>query len=586
MSKYTTILEAWRLQADIERRAEADGIAVHFNDKNTAPHATRNAVYLPRPSFPLQQEELESLKAASIHESLHIVRSEIFDVLEEYGADGNATPITQLINCVEDHVMERQQSIVYRGDAYDLGVAADTHCERFIGINEENKGREPTKESGNLFGVIAATLKARQPWDTIGGGKADIFVEGLPTSVRAVYDKLDSAGIIEELNTAVTVRDSVELAKKIYEIVYDEPPPTPEENKAKAEAESGKPEEGEGEPEEGEGEGEGAKAGEDGDGDEEGEAVRYEIPWDQIKLSSDEHHKEGHHEESRVNWRGHKYREDWAPHPPNNVRVTDLDTTRKPNRGWTLDKTDGRAFSNQVRRLIQATMRSKFVPEKETGKIHARNLYRIATPMVGDGSWNRKIFKKRQESKKINTAVTVLVDFSGSMSGVKMLTANHAAQHLNEVFAVALNVPLEVLAFTTVPCGPHMGVVKTFAKRITGPEIASKLTQMNDRANGNADADSLLWAADRLTKRGEQRKILIVLSDGSPTDCFRGHAGNGLMKVCKELQSRKDLELYGIGIRDNNVKKFYGDNAKVIKEVSELNHVLLDTLKDVVVRNM
>ena len=92
----------------------------------------------------------------------------------------------------------------------------------------------------------------------------------------------------------------------------------------------------------------------------------------------------------------------------------------------------------------------------------------------------------------------------------------------------------------------------------------------------------MCWAAHRLLARDEKRKILIVLSDGNPTCVEDGYADAGLKMVTEDLQSRPDMELYGIGIMDTNVRRYYGDNARVINRADELDEVLLDTLKEAV----
>src|SRR5688572_7995819 len=106
-----------------------------------------------------------------------------------------------------------------------------------------------------------------------------------------------------------------------------------------------------------------------------------------------------------------------------------------------------RSFVNNVRLAIQAQQRTAIRPEQRTGRLYKRALIRPVLPPVDGGAWNSKIFYKRTEHKKINTACTVLVDVSGSMAGSKLAHASMAACLLTNTLAKALHVPTEVICF-------------------------------------------------------------------------------------------------------------------------------------------
>jgi len=181
----------------------------------------------------------------------------------------------------------------------------------------------------------------------------------------------------------------------------------------------------------------------------------------------------------------------------------------------------------------------------------------------------------------LDTAVTVLVDWSGSMSGTKKEVAAQSAQRLLKVFDKALHIPVEVLCFGTKSNAFNVGVVKAFNdKNYTQEAIAKRFKTMSSFASGNQDADAILVAHSRLRKRKEKRKILLVLSDGSPSAAYHyGDAESGLRYVVNEIKKHTSTELYGIGIKDSAVTRFYGDNAKVVNNLNELNAVVLETIK-------
>ena len=101
--------------------------------------------------------------------------------------------------------------------------------------------------------------------------------------------------------------------------------------------------------------------------------------------------------------------------------------------------------------------------------------------------------------------------------------------------------------------------------------------------SSNADGESILWAYHRLIQQPNPRKLLIVLSDGSPA------GGNGgivqfTKKTIKEIERQKQCEIYGIGIMDSNVKHFYS-NWAVINHADELEGALLKLISDYIIKD-
>lgn len=242
-----------------------------------------------------------------------------------------------------------------------------------------------------------------------------------------------------------------------------------------------------------------------------------------------------------------------------------------------------RSFVNNVRLAVQAQQRAKIRTEQRSGRLNKRALIRPVLPPVDGGAWNAKIFYKREESKKINTAVSILVDVSGSMNGTKLAMASKAACLLTNALAKALRVPCEVLAFAYGGRQVSVGVVKTFNQiNLDDKDIANGIwATYRSGGGGNDDANAVLIAYDRLLQRRERKRMLIVLSDGCPADDPNaGDPDNNLKYVTESIRKRKQVELYGIGILDTNVTRYYGENAKVVKKLGDLESVLVATLRD------
>jgi len=242
-----------------------------------------------------------------------------------------------------------------------------------------------------------------------------------------------------------------------------------------------------------------------------------------------------------------------------------------------------RSFVNNVRLAIQAQQRTKVRTEQRTGRLYKRALVRPLLPPVDGGKWNSKIFYKREETRKINTAVTVMVDVSGSMcagSG-KLEHASMATCLLVNVLSRALKVPTEVLAFAFHGNKCSIGIVKDFNTALTtDAEVAGGVySSYKYGGGGNDDANALLYGYARLIKRHEQKRIMIVLSDGSPADDPNdGDADANLLYVVQMIRKVGKVDLHGVGIMHPNVIRYYGKGSSVIRTPADLEKVLVDTL--------
>ena len=81
---------------------------------------------------------------------------------------------------------------------------------------------------------------------------------------------------------------------------------------------------------------------------------------------------------------------------------------------------------------------------------------------------------------------------------------------------------------------------------------------------GNPDGDCILWSYDRLLKRKEKKRLLIVMSDGQPaasrpSDDLAAYT----LKVIQEIEKLKRVEIYGLGLCDESVKRFYKHHSTV-----------------------
>ena len=98
----------------------------------------------------------------------------------------------------------------------------------------------------------------------------------------------------------------------------------------------------------------------------------------------------------------------------------------------------------------------------------------------------------------------------------------------------------------------------------------------------NIDGEAIMWAYNRLKKRKEERKILMVISDGAPVDDSTLSVNSGdylekhLKKVVKFVESKEDIEILAIGI-GHDVTRYYKKAIK-IADVQELGDVMINQL--------
>lgn len=289
-------------------------------------------------------------------------------------------------------------------------------------------------------------------------------------------------------------------------------------------------------------------------------------------------------------------------------RIETLKVTGALNSAWVpmIDE-KVRSMTGKMSKDIERMMASQNhvikVPGYRSGRLHAPNLHRIVTN-------DDRIFNRRQEHKAKNTAVTLLIDCSGSMKGRKIETAMIAGYALMSTLD-RVNIPCEMIGFTTGDfsgtgsrktvqemqndvnaCrarGVHfhritpisMPIFKTYDERIDA-EVKKRIAWMAKVQNGmlsNIDGESLEYAAMRLLKRREKRKVMLVLSDGQPS---------GAMNVAEHTKymigklEGFGIDLVGIGIMDASVKRFYRNNI-VLNNVDDLPTQVMAELKKILV---
>jgi cobalamin biosynthesis protein CobT len=250
---------------------------------------------------------------------------------------------------------------------------------------------------------------------------------------------------------------------------------------------------------------------------------------------------------------------------------------------------------NVVRRKLERALEAKKRQDWDRGRMEGKLDTRRLVPAV-QGAEN--VYKVKEEAKLLDTAVTILVDQSGSMSGTPIKVANQVTVALLECFS-KLGIPFEILGFTNYwPSGSsegirqierdnpkiryhrrdplHMPVYKTFDESIRNCKVPVSAMQYIAPGN-NSDAEAVLKAYNRLKKRQEARKIMIVLSDGYPAVGGCSSAQQYYLRHAVDLIQKDGCDVMGVGICSDAVSNFYPKYA-VCNNIKDLPKTTIDMI--------
>lgn len=217
------------------------------------------------------------------------------------------------------------------------------------------------------------------------------------------------------------------------------------------------------------------------------------------------------------------------------------------------------AMTNQFRRLFRSDPAEKL--HRAAGKLDVKRL--------SDGRVTSRVFTKRRDPNKTDTAVFIAVDESGSMSGSKIDYARETAIAFAETFG-RLKIPLSIMGFTA-DTGAD-AVHDHFLHWRNGPGDRLKLTAIRAQAN-NFDGYSIRYASRLLQKRPELHKLLIVVSDGQPA-CQRYHGVDGIADTREAIrEAGRKHAILGVAIGDQDtgiIKAMYGKNFLHVSNTAEM----------------
>ena len=260
-------------------------------------------------------------------------------------------------------------------------------------------------------------------------------------------------------------------------------------------------------------------------------------------------------------------------------------------------------LANKLQRKLLAKQNRSWNFDLEEGLLDTSKLPRIIMD-----PFNSLTFKKEKDIEFKDTLVTILIDNSGSMRGKPISVAAICADILSRTLERCA-VKVEILGFTT----KHWkgGLSREKWMKNEKPTLPGRLndlrhiiyksadTPWRQAKNNmglmlkegllkeNIDGEALKWAYNKMNRRKEDRKILMVISDGAPVDDSTLSTNtsdfleSNLKKTVKWIENKTNIELLAIGI-GHDVTRYY-DQAVKITDVQDLGDVMINQLTDLFV---
>ncbi len=255
-------------------------------------------------------------------------------------------------------------------------------------------------------------------------------------------------------------------------------------------------------------------------------------------------------------------------------------------------------LANKLQRQLLAKQNRSWEFDLEEGLLDSSKLPRIIMD-----PYNSLSFKKEKDLDFKDTVVTLLIDNSGSMRGRPITIAAICADILSRTLE-RCSVKVEILGFTTKNW--KGGQSRESWNKKSKPKNPGRLNDLRHiiykaadshwrqsknnlglmlkegLLKENIDGEAILWAFNRLKKRKEERKILMVISDGAPVDDSTLSVNSGdflekhLKKIVKFIENKTDIEILAIGI-GHDVSRYYNRAIK-ITDVNELGDVMISQL--------
>ena len=252
----------------------------------------------------------------------------------------------------------------------------------------------------------------------------------------------------------------------------------------------------------------------------------------------------------------------------------------------------------KLKQKLLAKKQISYQFNKEEGLIDRKKMTQIVTkPFSGNH------YLTINEERYQNTILSILLDNSGSMRGIPIIMTAMVVEIIAQIFE-SFRIKIEILGFTTSDW--RGGKSRKLWEEKGKPQNPGRLSDLrhivyknahqsfkNSKNNlalmlkdgvlkENIDGEALIWARKRLQNSNERRKILLVISDGTPVDDSTNSnndddiLNNHLHQTIHNLEKHSQIEIAAIGI-GHNVGDFY-KNSIMVKNIEELGDAMIEKI--------
>lgn len=584
------------------------------------------------------------------HEAGH-VRHTNFRALQRFA--NKATALERgLHNAIEDIWLEKRVRAEYPGAARNLKATATAVNQQYL---DEVDADDPRNADPRFIAGVAITWQGRRDY---GGPTCEQCLDRLPDDLREQVE-----GWVDDIDTCKSTSDTIKLAKRVASEIEasageaerkpesgddakEGQPDTDEEDRP--EKASDEDDSSDGQPDDdGQADDDGDES-DDGDGSAAGDEPDDEPDGDEVAACSGDDDESGDEPDPEHNAKGGVGEDSIEPYSADTAKAVEKalrnegltgstsayrpystahdkvhHRTDEPGKyagrfddedvDWTFGARMQKSYDRQryldmlgdmggavsgMRRKLERALMAKQKRDWDVGREHGRlDTKRLASAVAGRSN----VFKLRDDRAEMDTAVSILVDMSGSMAGPKARLATQAVIALAEALDRP-GIPFEVLGFNNhslflgtsgrdfqaikedlgrkshdryVPLDLYE--FKRFDERLV--QASGVMWQIERFSDGsNTDGEAVLSAWRRLAARPESRRVMLVLSDGQPASAGNMGAQAGyLLDVVKRVQADESCDVVGVGIMDSSVERFYKRHV-VVNELDDLSGVAMDQM--------
>lgn len=551
---------------------------VNVGFAGTGAFCDKNLSYVNIPALPpariIPLQIAQEIRGFAAHEAAHLAftDSEI-DIVDDTGAHN---PLLHTIwNCIEDFMIERNWLELYPGAKKNF-AATETRCSR--GYLEQYTQDPDVARDLRRVGPIALTWLRAMHFGLGTQTSRDSF-----STLNGEFQRRVTGWFTEMLDVECT-QDCLDLAKEIY-IDIDADPFDPN-NMPQGGGQGG----GGGSQGKGSQNGPGAQGAGSGSGAKSGAAAPGVGPYNGPKpiptsANLDDSIKE----------QGLATNETVSTQVISSASSGPQSTSLANPDGYTIaqnamQQIQGQtaAITMQLRRALKIKAKTRFKSGRQNGIIDGS---KIAIAASGGLDYHRRKIK----GEEIDTAVTFLIDCSGSMGGHEI----QVCQEMSLAMEGALNgtkIKHEIIGFTTADTNEaddafkimieadeknggnaEFRAIAMYEFRKFGQSHTDALRTIGNMTSvgmgGTPTAPAMLLAHDRLSRRPEKRQVMFVMTDGSSDDTEAVRAAEAAMKACK-------VTVIGVGICSEHVKHEF-DHHVVINDISDLPAVMMSKITSI-----